>query len=76
MGRDQRLTRIVGVAKSKELIYTGKTITANEAQEIGLVNKVLHLTEKEKEETLIETVLENTTTNIKILKIATTTKKK
>ena len=36
----QRLPRRVGVAKAKELIFSGKTIGAEEAKNIGLVNAV------------------------------------
>ncbi len=36
-----RLSRVVGVAKAKELIYTAKIISADEAQKIGLVNQVV-----------------------------------
>lgn len=39
-GGTQRLMRIIGPAKAKELIYTGKTIDAQEALNIGLVNHV------------------------------------
>jgi 3-hydroxypropionyl-coenzyme A dehydratase len=47
-GGTQRLLRIVGPAKTKELIYTGKMITAYEAERIGLVNRLVSLTPEEK----------------------------
>ena len=42
-GGTQRLMRIVGIAKAKELVYTGKMIKAVEAKEIGLVNNIFPL---------------------------------
>ena len=42
-GGTQRLPRLIGMNMAKEMIYTGKMISAAEANRIGLVNKVCPL---------------------------------
>jgi len=40
-GGTQRLTRLVGVGKTKELVFTGKRIDAKTAEQLGIVNMVV-----------------------------------
>ncbi len=39
-GGTQRLARLVGVNQAKEMVFTGKNLNAQQALEIGIVNKV------------------------------------
>ena len=41
LGGTQRLPRLIGMNMAKELVFTGKMISAADAQKIGLANKVV-----------------------------------
>lgn len=45
VGGTQRLTRLVGYLKAKEIIMTGRQVPAEEAAEIGLANRVVPVEE-------------------------------
>jgi len=70
-GGTQRLMRIVGVAKAKELVYTGKMIKAEEAKEIGLVNQVYPLASLQEEALkMAQQIAKNSTMGVQMSKVA------
>ena len=70
-GGTQRLMRIVGIAKAKELVYTGKMIKADEALQIGLVNQVVPLASLMDETMkMANQIAANSVSGVKMSKIA------
>ena len=70
-GGTQRLMRIVGIAKAKELVYTGKMIKAEEAKEIGLVNAVFPLASLQEEALkMAQQIAKNSTMGVQMSKVA------
>jgi len=72
-GATQRLPRLVGWGKAKELLYTGRIIDAAEAERIGLVDKVVPPDELGSTVTeLAETIASKSPVIIRLLKKAIT----
>ncbi|HEX7475828.1 MAG TPA: enoyl-CoA hydratase-related protein [Dehalococcoidales bacterium] len=70
-GGTQRLQRLIGINRAKELIYTGKMIDAETAFEYGIVNKIVPLADLMKEaKTLAETLLTKSSAILKLAKSA------
>ncbi len=68
-GMTQRLARLVGLNKAKELSFTCKPISGKEAERIGLINRAVPLEELEK--TVLELandILQNSAQTISALK--------
>lgn len=57
-GGTQRLPRLIGKNRAKELIYTAKMISAEEALQIGIVNKVVEPAQLQEEvQKTVQTIL-------------------
>lgn len=74
-GGTQRLPRLVGVSKAKEMIFTGKMISGTEAAEIGLADYAVEQNEAgdaayQRALTLAEEILPRGPVAVKMAKLA------
>jgi enoyl-CoA hydratase len=67
-GGTQRLPRLIGMGRAKEMVYTGGIIDAKEAERIGLVNRVVP--PDKLEETVMELARKIASKSLLILKYA------
>ncbi|MBW1709948.1 MAG: enoyl-CoA hydratase/isomerase family protein [Deltaproteobacteria bacterium] len=68
-GQTQRLPRLIGVRKAKELLFTCDRISANEAEKIGIVNKVVPPEElEEAAREMAEKILKNIPESVSTIK--------
>ena len=71
IGGTQVLPRHIGEKRAKELIFTGRAITASEALQMGLVNQVVpHEKLKEATENFIAVLLRRSPVTLRIAKLA------
>jgi enoyl-CoA hydratase len=67
----QRLPRVIGQSKAKELMFTGRRIKAQQALDLGIVNAVYQLEElMDKAEELAKSILANSSMSIEYIKKA------
>lgn len=64
----KRLANIIGIGKAKELIFTGKTISAEEALEVGLINNIYSVEDLMTEAISLANILANK--SLEIISIA------
>ncbi len=70
-GGTQVLPRLVGEKKAKELIFTGRMITAQEAKDLGIINQVVPRDQlREATDNLVNELLRNSPAIIGLAKIA------
>ena len=70
-GGTQILPRLVGEKKAKELVFTGRMISAEEALKLGMINQVVpHDKLRETTERFVQDILKNSPAIIKLAKIA------
>lgn len=70
-GGTQLLPRLIGEKKAKELVFTGRFISAKEAESLGLVNKVVpHETLRQEVENLLKEILAHSPLMLRLAKMA------
>jgi len=68
-GQTQRLPKLIGVRKAKELLFTCKRLSAEEAEQLGIVNRVVpHDKLLEEARDMAKQILENIPETISITK--------